>query len=155
MQFVKVTIRRGGLGEPMMKYPAPYNAQEVDRLGIGPTKVNLADISYSGEMSRGGSSSFCIIMLPDTLAAAYAKSDDMEIITDIQADTLMEANRIANQVPEEIVNDLSRIQAIQAKTGASIALTTEDLKALDVNDRTPGVVKARKTAAEIRSYLEV
>lgn len=154
MQFVKVTIRRGGSGEPKMKYPAPYNAEEVDRVGIGPGGINQADIVYSGDMSRGSSTATCLIMLPPKEAAAYTVSGDMEIISDADVDTLMEENRLKNKIPEETVNDINRIQSIQAKTGVGITVTAEDLKSLDVDDRSvPGVVKSRRTAAEIRSDL--
>ena len=42
MKCVKVTIIRGGVGESMMKYPARYNAEEVDRNGLGSTAINQA-----------------------------------------------------------------------------------------------------------------
>ena len=153
MKIVKVTIKKGGVGDSMMKYPARYDAQEVDREGLGPAAVNQVGISYSGAMNRGNSESHCIIMLPNALADEYSTDPDMAMITDAQADIFMEDNRVANGIPEESVNDINRLTAITAKQGASIDLTAEDIKALDVNDRTPGIVKSRKTMSEIRTGL--
>lgn len=140
MQIVKVRIRRGGPGEDMMVYPTRYNAQEVDRYGLGPLNVMGAS-AYSGHIGCGGDEEWCLIVLPPTLAAEYVKDPDMVIVPAHQADALMEAWRVFKDETEEIVRDPDRISAIQAKQSAGIALSSEDLKVLDPNDPTPGINK--------------
>jgi len=148
MKVVKVTIRLGDLGEPRMKYPKRYNAEEVDRGGIGPLNVNQSG-AYSGGIGRGGDSEECIIVLKDALAEEYARDPDMEIITEAQADALMEQWRIDNGETEEVVQDAMRIQAIAAKQAAGIPLSAEDLKALDPEDDVPGINKRLKPLSKI------
>ena len=101
MKAVKVRIRRGGLGENQMVYPTRYNAQEVDRNGLGPLSVNRAG-AYSGHIGKGGKEEWCIIALDDALAMEYAQSPDMEIVTEKQADALMEAWRVYNDESEQV-----------------------------------------------------
>ena len=105
MKAVKVRIRRGGVGENQMVYPTRYNAQEVDRDGLGPLSVNHTG-AYSGHIGRGGIEEWCIIILSDFLAAEYAKDVDMELITSMQADVLMEQWRVDNDEPEEIADPI-------------------------------------------------
>ena len=101
MKTVKVRIRRGGPGENQMVYPPRYNAQEVDRNGVGPLGVNRTG-AYSGHIGKGGKEEWCIIALDDALAVEYAQSADMEIVTAVEADALMEEWRIFNSESEEI-----------------------------------------------------
>ncbi len=101
MQAVRVRIRRGNLGENQMVYPPRYNAQEVDRNGLGPLSVNHTG-AYSGHIGRGGKEEWCIIALDTDLAAEYAQSADMEIITAAEADDLMEQWRLYNNESEEV-----------------------------------------------------
>jgi len=101
MQAVKIRIRRGRVGETQMVYPSRYNAQEVDRNGVGPLGVNRAG-AYSGHIGKGGAEEWCIIALDDTLASEYALDPDMTIITSVEADTLMEQWRVFNDESEEV-----------------------------------------------------
>ncbi len=141
MKVLRVRIRRGGAGENMMLYPNLFRS--VDIMGTGP-------IYYSGHIARGGTEAWCIcIVLDDAVAAQYAQDPDMDIITAAQADTFMEEWRILKGEPEETVNDPNRLTAILAKQGAGIALSDEDLKALDVNDPTPGINKTLKSVVDI------
>jgi hypothetical protein len=146
MKLIKVRIRSGSIamGEPQMVYPVRYDAQEVDRQGVYATGLNPASCSMSGGIGRGESQEFCIIALEDSLADEYALDPDMEIVTETVADTLMEQWRIGNDVPEETVTDPDRINAIQTKIAAGLQPSTNDLKALDVNDDTVrGINKTR------------
>ncbi len=140
MKILKVHIRRGVEGEDLMIYPTRYRAQEVDSNGLGPLNVNQSN-AYSGHIARGGQDAWCIIILEDALAGKYAADPDMKIITPAAADALMEAWRVAKGESEEIVLDPDRITAIAAKQVANISLTAEDLRALDPNDKVPGVNK--------------
>jgi len=148
MKVVKVRIRRGDVGENQMMYPQRYNAEEVDRNGLGPLNVNQTG-AYSGHIGRGGTEEWCIIVLDDALADEYAKDRDMEIISDTVADALMEQWRIDNDEPEEVIKSLDRINAIRAKQGAGIALTAEDLRALDPDDPMPGINKRLRKVVDI------
>jgi len=73
----------------------------------------------------------------------------MEIISDTVADALMEQWRIDNDEPEEVIKSLDRINAIRAKQGAGIALTAEDLRALDPDDPMPGINKRLRKVVDI------
>ena len=148
MKAIKVRIRRGALGEDAMVYPARYNAQEVDRFGVGPCGVNFASISYSGAFRRGASEEHCIILLEDDLATEYAQDPDMEIVTAGEADALMEVWRIGNGAPEEVLLDTNRIDLIRAKRDAGIPLSSDDQDALDATKPTRGINKARRSVRE-------
>lgn len=140
LRIVKVRIRRGKPGENLMVYPERYDAQEVDRVGIGPGGF-LGNLAYSGHIGRGGSEEWCLIALPPYLAREYAQSTDMEIVDTEAANVSLEEWRILKGLPEETVSDPNRIMAIRAKQEASLELSAEDLRALDPEDPMPGVTK--------------
>ena len=148
MKIIKVYIRRGNVGEDMMMYPSVYNAQEVDRNGIGPCGINGTG-AYSGGIGRGQNHEFCLILLDDIVAASYLVSPDMEEITALEADALMEQWRIDNGETEEVVRDPSRIQAIAVKQAAGFELTQEDLDAINPASDTPGINKRLRSMASI------
>ena len=149
MKILKVRIRRGGAGENQLEYPTVYDAEQVDREGSGPTQL-FGTSAYSGGVGRGEDHEFCLIALEDELAATYAVDKDIEIIDPSEADVLMEQWRIDNNESEEIIDDLPRIQAITAKQGAGMALSAEDLKAIDVSDSSVAGVRKR-----LRPYAAV
>lgn len=135
MKALKVRIVPGtGEAEGTMAYPSAYKGKEVDGRGLGV-------IGYSGDISRGGTEAWCLIAVDDALAAVYAADPDMEIVTRTQAEALLEQWRIAKGEPDEQVNDPDRLTAIIAKQGAGIALSAEDLDALDPTNATAGIVK--------------
>ena len=148
MKIVKVRIRRGDLGEAQMVYPVRYNAQEVDRRGLGPLSVNKSG-AYSGHIGRGGREEWCIIMLEDDTALQYAADPDMEIISEETADILMEQWRVDNHEPEEVVTDPERINAIRAKQGAGVKLSAEDLRALDPKDQMRGINRRLRSMRDV------
>jgi len=150
MKALRVRIRRGdfALGQSQMVYPARYNAREVMLNGLGPLSVNQTG-AYSGHIGRGGSEEWCLILLDDAMADEYAQDPDMEIVTATEADALMEQWRIDNDESEEVVSDPDRINAIRAKQGAGIALSPDDLRALDPKDRMRGITKRLRKVADI------
>ena len=149
MKVLKVRIRRGGVDEEQMVYPARYRGKEIDRNGLGPLNVNQSN-AYSGHISRGGREAWCIILLDDALADDYATDPDMEIVAAVQADVLMEQWRVEKgNVPEERVTDPDRLNAISIKQNKGTALSPEDLKSLDPNDPMPGVNKTLKKVVDI------
>lgn len=147
MKVLKVHIRRGRKGEDLMVYPARYDAEEVDRFGLGPCLVN-GTCAYSGNIGRGEDDEYCIICLADDLAYEYAKDPDMEIITPKQADALMEQWRVDNGLPETVI-DSDRIQAIAVKQAAGLALTKSDLDALDPTKPEPGIRPSLRKLADL------
>lgn len=147
-KIVKVRIRRGGPGENMMVYPARYDAQEVDRMGIGPGGF-LGMSSYSGHIGRGGTEEWCMIALPPYLAYEYARDADMDIVTPDDADGLLEVWRKLKGEPEETVRDPNRLIAIRAKQEAGIKLSREDMRALDPDDPVPGINKTIRKIEEV------
>jgi len=126
MQAVKVRIRRGGVGENQMVYPTRYNAQEVDRDGLGPLSVNHTG-AYSGHIGKGGTEEWCIIILSDFLAAEYVKDVDMQLVSPEGADVLMEEWRVYNEEPEEVPVDSRDASAGKRK---SLKKTADILKAV-------------------------
>ena len=149
MKIVKVKIRRGGVGEDMMVYPTAYNAEEVDHNGLGPTGL-FGSGGYSGGIGKGQSTEYCLIVLEDALADAYALDKDMDIIDPSEADALVEQWRIDKGESEEIVDDRDRLLAIQVKQGAGIPLSAEDLKALNPNDSSvKGINKRLQPVAKV------
>lgn len=150
MKVLKVRIRRGGKGEPMMVYPARYDAEEVDRSGLGPCNVN-GTLAYSGHIGKGKSKEWCYITLEDKLADEYALDPDMEIVTAAAADADMEAWRVANGLPAERI-DTTRIQAIAVKQAAGIELSQTDLDALDPTKSEPGITPALKKLTDLPEF---
>ncbi len=150
MKVLKVHIRRGdfALGQSQMVYPARYNAQEVDRHGLGPLNVNQTG-AYSGHIGRGGSEEWCIILLDDVLADEYALDPEMEIITAGHADALMEQWRIDNDESNEVMLDPNRVLAALAKRGVKVDLSVEDERALDPDDPMPGINRRLRKVANI------
>jgi hypothetical protein len=150
MKVLKVHIRRGGKGEKMMVYPSRYDAEEVDRNGLGPCNVN-GTMAYSGHIGKGESEEWCFITLDDKLADEYALDPDMEIVTAAAADTDMEAWRVENGLPAERI-DATRIQAITAKQNAGITLSQSDLDALDPEKAEPGISPMLKKLADHKAF---
>ena len=148
MKVVKVHIRRGKLGEDMMIYPKRYNAEEVDRNGIGPTNVNGIG-AYSGLIGRGGREDWCIIILEDELAKQYARDPDMSIISAEQADALMEQWRIDNGLSETVIRNPDAVIISLLKRIADVPQEKEDLLSLDPESPTPGVNKRLRKVADI------
>ena len=161
MKCVKVHIRRGGVGEDMMVYPGRYNAQEVDRNGIGPCNVNGVG-AYSKGIGKGAPEEWCYILLDDKLADEYAADPDMEIVDAATADADMEAWRVANHESLVVIRDPEKVRYIQEKQVRSAeratdsktpvseyALTAEEIKALDPDDPTPGINKRLRSVAAI------
>lgn len=151
MKLLSVRIRRGDFrkGEPQLVYPERYDAVEVELEGMSaPSLAGHASIGMSGDIGRGATEEFCIIALPDTLADEYALDPDMEIISETEADTLMEEWRVKNGIPEERITDENRFRMIEAKQKAGIQLSQEDLDALDPEKPVKGINKSRTPVAE-------
>lgn len=138
-KIVKIRIRRGGPGEKMMVYPPGFNADEAQKNGGDPIK-------YSEGIGLGEPEEWMYLVLPNALADSYALDPDMEIVPRPQAETELEAWRVALGEPMERVDDSDRIAAIQLRMDLArdrpelgIDVSAEDLKALDPNDEMPGI----------------
>lgn len=153
MKVLKIHIRRGGKGEDMMVYPARYDAEEVDRNGLGPCNVN-GTLAYSGGIGKGEVGEWCFIALNDALADEYALDKDMTIVTPAAADVDMESWRVANGLPAEVI-DAARIQAITAKQAVGFTLSPTDLDALDPTKSEPGIRPALKKLATMPMFQVV
>lgn len=125
-----------------MLYPEPYNAQEVHR--------NMKfQLLYEGGITNGFNEETeeMLVYLMDEVADRYAKSTRMRIITRAEAGTWMTAARSLIDVPEEIVTDVDRMVAIQAKKAAGVTLTREDADAMDPDKAVRGINRKPKTIA--------
>jgi hypothetical protein len=142
MKYLKITMTRGSAGEAAMKYPAPYDPQEVDRNKQGP-------IVYEGAFQYGEATEECLVYLNNAVANAYdAASADMAVITEAEADAWLAANRLLAKTPEESVAP-DRIAAIKLKYDLGETLSEEDRRALDPDDPIPGINRRKKTARGI------
>ena len=131
-----------------MIYPARYKAQEVDRVGYGPSAMQ----SYIGDIGKGAAEEFCLICLEDSMADVYARDSNMEIIEPNEADQHLRDCMEKNCIPEEYVADPNRLQAIIAKKLTGMELSAEDKRAMDPNDDScPGLNKRR---CDVRKFVE-
>lgn len=145
MKFLIVTIthNRGNRGHRMV-YPPPYNAQEVDRNRRGP-------LVYEGGISHGynDDTEEALLYLRDEIADRYARSPEMRIVSRARAETWMAAARSYQAMPDEMVMDVDRLHAITAKKAAGVAISAEDLDALDPASPVPGINRTKKTVADV------
>jgi len=125
-----------------MKYPAIYNAHEIDEAKQGP-------MIREGRIPRGEPTSKCLIKVSDALADRYGADPDIEIVNEAKADVWLAQNPQLAERPQEEVLSPERLTAILAKTEAGIALSQEDLDALDPNSPVRGINKVGRTCAEI------
>jgi hypothetical protein len=144
MQYVLVTIRRNPdpQAKNRMLYPASYDANEVEAGKVGP-------LIYEGRLARGELTSKVLLRASDALAAKLNVDDDVEIVTAAVADAWLAQNVELNAKPDEVVTDPDRLLAIIAKNAAGVALSAEDLEALDPDKAVKGVERAKKTVATI------
>lgn len=142
MKYLIVTMHRGGPGEDEMMYPETYKPWEIERNKRGP-------IVYEGAFSLGESSEECMIYLSDAVADKYALDPDMRIVTEIQADTWLAANRELAKLPTEMITDAARLAAIEIKLDAGVELSDEDYLALDPDESMLGINRRKKTARAI------
>lgn len=142
MKKIIVTIRRETTpGLPTMKYPAIYNAREIESDKLGPPIRN-------GAMAIDGVDSaeilFCV---SNALALRYITDSDVRIVNDVQADAWLAINKQELAKPAEEINP-GRISAIAVKQAAGIALSPSDLNALDPEHPERGINKKKTTVAE-------
>lgn len=142
MKYVIVTMTRGTVSEPSMKYPSVYNAQEIERNKKGP-------IIYEGAFSRGEATEECMLFLQDTLADTYALNTDIRIVTEANADVWLAANQQLQELPDVRVTDANQLSLVRIKQAEGIPLNKDDLRTLDPDDIRRGVNRIPKTAAKI------
>ncbi len=133
MKFIIVTIRRESDRVPM-KYPAAYNAQEMEGKKRGP-------YIRDGGIGAGQDSEEMLALVVDEHADKLALDPDIRILTRAEADTwLGNDSRLAKQ-PTEIASDPERLAMIRTKVAAGIALSQEDLDALDPDSPIRGITR--------------
>lgn len=124
MKILKVRIRRGAVGQPMMLYPAGYNAQQVDREGIYALGLPVQD-ALSGGIGLGDPEEWCLISLNNDVADQYALDPDMEVVTEAEANALLtdwRAVRLSRGAPGERgerITDQGALDLIKAKRDAN------------------------------------
>ncbi len=145
--FLIVTIKRGNkmIGEAGMVYPDIYNAQEVESAKAGP-------LIYEGGVGRGEGTEEMLVYIEEDVADAYKAADPslFRIVSEDGADTWLDLNQqFQERFVDERVTDADRLTAIIAKSAAGIALSAEDLKALDPDDSVPGITRGLKKTKDI------
>ena len=143
MKYVVVTIRRDSdLTRPRMRYPPAYDAKDVDASKRGPLVLDQG-------LANGDATEEMLMWVNDRLANAYVSDPDMREITEAEADTWLGGVARVQERPEEVVTDVDRMVAIQAKVAAGVSLSTEDMNALDPDHAVRGINRKLKTAAAI------
>ncbi len=133
MKFIIVTIRRESDKVPM-KYPAAYNSKEMQRKRRG-TAIR------DGGIQRGGDSAEMLCQVPDAYADTLALDPDIRIIARPQVEAWLAANpNLAKQSIEQ-VSDEMRLGMIRTKIAAGVALSQEDLDALNPDHPTRGITR--------------
>jgi len=113
---------------------------EVEQVKIGP-------ILYPNEIGKGATEEDCVICFnDDEIADEYLKNGESNIteLTEAQVDEYMRTRWERRNDPEEKVVDIDRIMAIQLKKQLNIALTVEDMAAIDPDNRVPGINRKNK-----------
>ncbi len=143
MKLVLVTLSLQNVSGKRMKYPAIYNAAEVELNKKGP-------IIYEGAFSRHETTEKILLYLDDVVADKYIGDAQGLCIekTVAEADSWLATNIQESDKPDESVTDQARLIAITAKAQAGITLSTDDLAALDPDNATPGISKKKTTVAE-------
>ena len=132
MKFVHFTVTRETKGTRFV-YPPSFNAQEIEHKKTG---IHL----YAENILQGG---LLLRFDDDTFVARrYINQPGVSILPKPQADAWIATNRASD--PEEETTDPNRMLAILAKSAASIALSTEDLDALDPDKPERGINRRRK-----------
>ena len=142
--LVRVRVGKLAKAENRFRYPDCYDAQEVHRNQLG---GNL----YLGEIARGAAQDECLIYVESRLAQRYKRAcpGDFKILTEAEADTWLAAHpAIANRT-DEVVSDIERLQAIQAKAAAGAPITQDDRDALDPDHPKPGISRQGKRARDV------
>jgi len=141
-RYLRVKITRGDMaaGENMMKYPACWDAYEVEGAKVGP-------ILYSGKIRAGEDFEYCLVCFrDDAVADKYLQSCPMEILelSEEAANDFIQNEWEGRNVPEEVVTDPNRIMAIMAKKMAGFELSDDDLQALDPDNPVRGINRRPK-----------
>lgn len=143
MKFVLVTINLETIpGRNRMNYPKVYNAQEVEIRKKGP-------LQYDGGIGRGESTEELLIYLQNETADKYAEDIRIRIITDAEANTWLSKCKRLEGSGEERVTDPNRMLAIIAKNAAGVALSQEDLDALNPDNKIAGINRKRKNITDM------
>jgi len=141
-RYLRVKITRGDMaaGENMMKYPACWDAYEVEGAKVGP-------ILYSGRIRAGDDFEYCLVCFHnDEVADRYLRSCPLEILelSEEAANEFIRNEWEGRDMPEEVVTDPNRVMAIMAKKMAGLELSEDDLKVLDPDEPTRGINRRPK-----------
>lgn len=130
MKYFVVTVRSKP-GETTCYYPDNYGE-------ILTRSVADKYFEENGEFKR-------LHLIPDNLAkeVKIVRPDVVEV-------NQAEADRIGliNEA-EEVINDQAKIKRIEIKVGLGQQLTPDEIKAIDPDDSTPGIVKRKKFTDKI------
>lgn len=149
MRAIRATIRRNtSENGPSMVYPKTWNAQEVDRNG----KVVSPGLGgYGGDLSRGADSEYVVAVVKEGLAEKYVADPDIKILSETEANALLSENRTKNNISEIAIKNPELVEIIKLKLQRGLSISTEEEKALDPNDSTPGINKIPLTIREMVS----
>jgi hypothetical protein len=152
MKFVLVTFRKPDLStrqtrnpESGFQYPRLYDAQEVHVEGHGP----IYDRPILNKRTGVGR---CLIYIDDVIADKYDAAAGMRILTDVQADTWVAANKNVQDMAEYDV-DADMVQAIQVRIAAGNVPTTQEQEMLDPDHPRRGIRRRLRTKEALLRIL--
>jgi hypothetical protein len=141
---IKITVRKGDPqnGEPVMKYPKGHNPKIIDQSGIG------MHYGKTQQIGKGATEEYALTAVPQWYLDEYIKDakkageeDLIEVLTEEQAEEFF-----AQHVPEpdEIIDDKEKIDLLIIKKQLGVELTKEEMKAINPDDNTSGIIKNPK-----------
>ena len=134
--YLIITIQRGNraAGEPGMKYPDVYDAQEIEQFKQGP-------IIYEGALSRGQANEECMVFVEEALADTYIAAAPAQFrkVPKAAANAWLNTNVQLQEQPDELVRDPDRMLAILAKQAVGQPFSQEDLDAVDPTNSARGI----------------
>ncbi len=135
MKILKIKVMNYPNGS--MKYPDGFKS------------INCLDHLYYDDLTTG--ICWLIVVIKDE---DLSKITDMANVTEL---TLLEATALLEEYEpktEEITNE-AVIRRLEIKTKAGILLTTDDLKAIDPHDNTPGICYRKRLIDRINMRLKI
>lgn len=125
MKYYKITLHKSPGG---LKYPSGIKTYQSE---IGDHALD--HIYYDGDSDP--KTTHLLLVLPDNITGVVR--EDVEELTELAAKALSEKH----EAREETVTDDAKIKRLTIKASAGMELTSDELKAIDPDDPTPGIGK--------------
>ena len=151
-KLLKVKIKRmQGGGKTSYTYPTGYDAQKINVISYESTLTGGYDKVVNREDSKGEKNNheFCIGIVDDANAAQFLGSKDIVEITKAEAGIYFGEDF---DKKEEKVSDTNSVLVVLAKQARGEMLSENDLKVIDPNDVTSGIIKSKSFNEVLTQY---